>query len=283
MKKNYLLFAIFLALSFACKKKSAGPEVEEINIVEDFGPEPVAKDPLSIPATEVALFKLPTDYYKKYLMLGTTLENSIPIVSGKNVSDRALQEAKIQCAAIANTLPVSVLKTLRTQRIFIVIFGNSEYPNVIPGWDPNLDATRYAGGYGPNMPGASCGIHEGDILNNTFDRYPNENIVIHEFGHAVIDFGLDKLYPGFKAKVAAIWEKAKTNGLWKNTYAISNASEYWAEGVQSYFNLNAKAQESGDGTHNHVSTRALLRTYDPEFYDLLYSVYGDATLPPTVK
>lgn len=283
MRKNYLLFAILIALSFACKKSTSGPEPEEVNIIEDFGPEPEAKDPLSIPTSEIALFKLQTSYYKKYVMLGTTLENSIPIVSGKNVSDEALKKAKIQCAAIANTLPVSVLNTLRAQRIFIVIFGNNEYPDVIPGWDSNLDATRYAGGYGPNMPGASCGIHEGDILNNTFDRYPNENIVIHEFGHAVIDFGLDKLYPGFKTNVLAIWNRAKSKGLWTNTYAISNASEYWAEGVQSYFNLNTRAPEAGDGTHNHVSTRAVLKTYDPELYDLLHSVYGDATLPPSVK
>lgn len=281
MRKNYLFLAAIMALSFSCKKGTSSAEPEVVNIVENFGPEPVATEPLAIPASEVTLFKLETSYYKKYVMLGTTLENSIPIVCGKNVSDAALQQAKLQCSYIANT--PAILNMLRQQRIFIVIFGNSEYPDVIPGWNPALDATRYAGGYGPNAPGASCGLHMGDILNNTFDRYPTENIVIHEFGHAVIDFALDKLTPGFKTNVAAIWGRAKTKGLWTNTYAISNASEYWAEGVQSYFNLNSKGPEAGDGTHNHVNTRALLKTYDPELYNVLYGVYGDATLPPSVK
>ena len=281
MIKKYLFLAAFIAISLSCKKDKTSAEPEVVDIVEDFGPEPVATEPLAIPASEITLFKLSPTYYKKYVMLGTTLENSIPIVCGSNVNDLAMQQAKLQCSYIANT--PAILNMLRQQRIHIVIFGNSEYPDVIPGWDPKLDATRYAGGYGPNMPGASCGIHMGDILNNTFDRYPTENIVIHEFGHAVIDFGLDKLFPGFKANVAAVWERAKTKGLWKNTYAISNASEYWAEGVQSYFNLNGKGPEAGDGTHNHVNTRALLKTYDPEFYDILHNVYGDATLPPNVK
>jgi hypothetical protein len=281
MRKTYLSLLAIALLLFACKKDASDAEPEIVDIVENFGPEPEAKDPLAIPASEVALFKLPTTYYKKYVMLGTTLENSIPIVAGSKVSDFAMQQARLQCSYIANT--PALLNMLRQQRIFIVIFGNEEYPNVIPGWDPAWDATRYGGGYGPNAPGASCGLHMGDILNNTFDRYPNENIVIHEFGHAVIDFGLDKLIPGFKANVAEIWNRAKTKGLWKNTYAISNASEYWAEGVQSYFNLNARGPEIGDGTHNHVNTRALLKTYDPEFYALLYSVYGETTLPPNIK
>lgn len=281
MIKKYLFLAAFIALSLSCKKDKTSAEPEVVDIVEDFGTEPVATEPLAIPASEITLFKLSTTYYKKYVMLGTTLENSIPIVCGSNVSDLAMQQAKLQCSYIANT--PALLNMLRQQRIHIVIFGNNEYPDVIPGWDPAWDATRYAGGYGPNAPGASCGLHMGDILNNTFDRYPTENIVIHEFGHAVIDFGLDKLFPGFKANVAAVWERAKTKGLWKNTYAITNASEYWAEGVQSYFNLNGKGPEAGDGTHNHVNTRALLKTYDPEFYDILHGVYGDTTLPPNVK
>ncbi|TDQ06637.1 hypothetical protein [Pedobacter metabolipauper] len=283
MKNLYLFSAIFLIIALACTKKDPGPEFQEEVIIEDFGEEPQAREPLDIPATEISLFKIPTSYYKKYVMLGTTLENSIPIVSGAGVSDNALQQAKVQCMVITNTLPTPVLNMLRQQRIFIVIFGNNEYPNVIPGWDPNLDATRYAGGYGPNMPGASCGLHEGDILNNSSDRYPNENIVIHEFGHAVKNFGLEKLYPTFKKQVEDIWNRAKVKGLWKNTYAITNPEEYWAEGIQSYFNLNARAPEAGDGTHNHVSTRDVFKTYDPEFYELIHSIYGGATLPPSVK
>jgi len=258
----------------ACGKKSEEiPEKKEAK----------TQDPLSIPASEVSLFKIPTSYYKKYIMLGDDLENSIPIVSGIGVSDVALQQAKIACAVVTKTLPISVLNMLRKQRIYIVIFGNNEYPDALPGWPSNLDAKRYAGGYGPNMPGATCGIHEGDILNNSFDRYPAENIVIHEFGHAVKNFGLEKIYPDFKDKIDNLWQKAKDTGLWRNTYAISNADEYWAEGIQTYFNLNTKGPVGGDGIHNEIYTRAQFKTYDPDFFNLLDQIYGGINMPSGIK
>lgn len=240
-------------------------------------------DVLTIPESEISLFKIPVTFYKKYIMLGDDLENSIPIVSAQGVSDTALYQAKIACTIITKTLPISVLNMLRKQRIYLVIFGNKEYPDALPGWPANLDAKRYAGGYGPNMPGATCGIHEGDILNNSFDRYPAENIVIHEFGHAVKNFGLEKIYPDFKDRVDKLWTHAKDTGLWSNTYAISNADEYFAEGIQTYFDLNTKGPVGGDGIHNEIHTRAQFKTYDPDFFNLLNEIYGGISMPTSIK
>ena len=50
--------------------------------------------------------------------------------------------------------------------------------------------------------------------------------------------------------------------LWANTYAATNEQEYWAEGVQSYFDTNIEAIPS-NGIHNHVNTRAELRNIRP--------------------
>ena len=64
---------------------------------------------------------------------------------------------------------------------------------------------------------------------------------------------------------------AKTKGLWKGTYAMSNMSEYWAEGVQSWFDTNRQ----NDSSHNHVDTRAELKSYDPALAKLIEEVFGD--------
>lgn len=274
MKNILILFTLSFFILFV-----ANEDKREVSLVK----EEVKSDSLSIAESEISLFKIPTTYYKKYVMLGEDLENSIPIVSATKVSDLALQQAKISCTVITKTLPLAVLNMLRKQRIYIVVFANEEYPDALPGWPSNLNAKRYAGGYGPNKPGATCGIHEGDILNNSFDRYPTENIVIHEFGHAVKNFGLEKMYPDFKAKVDDLWQNAKNAGLWNNTYAISNADEYWAEGIQTYFNLNAKGPVGGDGIHNEIHTREQFKAYDPAFFRLIDQLYGGINMPSSIK
>ena len=63
----------------------------------------------------------------------------------------------------------------------------------------------------------------------------------------------------------------RTKGLWRGTYAGSNAGEYWAEGVQSWFDTNRQ----NDSQHNHVDTRDELKAYDPELAKLCNEVFGD--------
>ena len=59
--------------------------------------------------------------------------------------------------------------------------------------------------------------------------------------------------------------------MWKGTYAGSNSGEYWAEGVQSWFDTNRQ----NDSQHNHVDTREELKAYDPELAKLCNEVFGD--------
>ena len=57
-------------------------------------------------------------------------------------------------------------------------------------------------------------------------------------------------------------------GKWKDTYAATNIEEYWAEGVQDWFNVNAEVPKP-DGKHNQVNTRKELKAYDRGLYDIL--------------
>ena len=61
----------------------------------------------------------------------------------------------------------------------------------------------------------------------------------------------------------------------KNTYSSTNRSEYWAQGVGTWFNANPGFKT--------VSTRKALKNYDPGLASLLTEVFGDSvwhyTLP----
>ncbi len=57
----------------------------------------------------------------------------------------------------------------------------------------------------------------------------------------------------------------------KQCYAAVNAGEYWAEGVQDWYDTN----RTMDHDHNHIHTRHQLKTYDPELADLCSEVLGD--------
>ena len=60
--------------------------------------------------------------------------------------------------------------------------------------------------------------------------------------------------------------------------ALIVASEYWAEGVQSWFDAN---QEPQPGIHNHVDTRAELKEYDPLLSTILERFMGDRSWRPS--
>jgi alpha-glucosidase len=128
--------------------------------------------------------------------------------------------------------------------------------------DTKTDWDRRARGLGGKI--TSCG--EENLLNLRGDRYARENILIHEFSHAIHRFGVGSLDRKFDARLQEVYRAAKAKELWKDTYAASNHSEYWAEGVQSYFDCNNPPNR---GVHNDVNTREKLAKYDPALFELI--------------
>ena len=57
----------------------------------------------------------------------------------------------------------------------------------------------------------------------------------------------------------------------KNTYSLASRAEYWAEGLQDWYDTN----RTMDHDHSHIHTRAQLKTYDPELAKLCEDVLGD--------
>jgi hypothetical protein len=58
----------------------------------------------------------------------------------------------------------------------------------------------------------------------------------------------------------------------KACYATVSRAEYWAEGVQSWYDTN----RTMDHDHNHIHTRGQLKAYDPELAKLCGEVLGDS-------
>jgi alpha-glucosidase len=122
------------------------------------------------------------------------------------------------------------------------------------------------------LPMTSCA--EENILCYQIDKYHAEDIFIHEFAHTIHGVGILPSQPEFNDVLQKALDKAIAEGKWENTYAVTNIWEYWAEGVQSWFNVNADVLKP-DGKHNHVNTRAELKSYDPVLYDIVAGYFPE--------
>jgi hypothetical protein len=89
--------------------------------------------------------------------------------------------------------------------------------------------------------------------------------------------GMNNVDPTFDARVKRAYDQALAAGLWKGKYASVNHHEYFAEGVQSWFDDN----RVNDHDHNHVHLRSQLVEYDPGLAALCREVFGDTELTYT--
>ncbi|MBI3409586.1 MAG: hypothetical protein HY040_14695 [Planctomycetes bacterium] len=72
----------------------------------------------------------------------------------------------------------------------------------------------------------------------------------------------------YDARLGKIYDDAVSKGLWKGTPAGRSKVEYWAAGVEAYFDA-AGAGQAPHHADRPISTREALKTYDPELYALV--------------
>ena len=151
--------------------------------------------------------------------------------------------------------------------------GKDRYPGVSAKdfWDAR------ARGTGGSVTDPYCTCGEENLLGYPGDPYAEENILIHEFAHNIHLRGMTNIDPTFDTRLKRAYKKAMAAGLWKNKYAATNHHEYFAEGVQSWFDNNRE----NDHDHNHVNTRAELIEYDPALAKLCEEVFRDTALSYT--
>lgn len=108
-----------------------------------------------------------------------------------------------------------------------------------------------------------------NLLARPGTRFFGENILVHEFGHAVLA-AVRRVDPALFRRVEAAYRGAIAAGRWRGDYAAVTVDEYWAEGTQFWFESNMISRLD-DGT---ILSAADLRRYDPVLATLLEQAYG---------
>ncbi len=275
-----------LTLTYRAHFEKMSDAIETLDIVED--PQgawhPVGYDVRPAPciASSVAatssLRRPPASlaldaFYAKYVDA-----DGLPVVGSAQVSDRALLAARVIVRRMLRKRP-DLRDRLRAAGLRVTVMSPTEQtldipeqaelaqsPTDTPGIDWNQRARGLGGSF--DIPVASCS--EENLLCMPCDRYQGENILVHEFGHTIETMGL-AADVSFQRDLREAYDAALTKGLWRGTYAASNVHEYWAEGVQDWFDANLHDVHE----HNEIHTRAQLRTYDPALYALLGRVFED--------
>ncbi len=211
-----------------------------------------------------------------------------PIVASAKVSPYALKEAVYIADLMLGKRP-DVRDAMIASGARLCVMAHDEFTTDLPeffrlgtvkGFE-SLTPKEYwdarARGLGGSETDPFCSCAEENLLAYDGDPYDTENILIHEFAHNLHLRGLTNVDPTFDARLKAAFDEAMKAGLWKGAYASTNHHEYWAEGVQSWFDNNRQ----NDAQHNHVDTRDELIAYDPKLAALCREVFGDTVLKYT--
>ena len=218
-------------------------------------------------------------FYKKYLDA-----DGIPVVSSANVRDEALVKARRVITQILSKRP-DVKAQMVKKGCKVMIIGEKEevcdlpeYAHICNTPESIAYLNKRARGFGGAPEDEfSASFGEENVLELPGDRYKGESIMVHEFAHLFHMVGILGIEPGFDEELEALRQNAIAKGLWKDTYAISNKEEYFAETLQSFFNCNQYA-ETPNGVHNSINTREKLKLYDPDIYQLLLRYLPEITL-----
>ena len=229
------------------------------------------------PATPALPAGLDLDpFYAKYCVA-----DGVAIVASDEVPDAALQRARGLVAHLLAPVRDDAVAAIRGARVRVGVIGVDQVTTDLPehadlnevfpidGGDWNTRTRGVAATFARPLTSAA----EENLLCLPGDRYAGESIMVHEFAHTVLEQGVAVVDATFQGRLDATFAAAIGAGLWSDTYAATNAIEYWAEGVQSYFDVNGSA-DPADGVHNAVATRADLQGYDPALYALVDEVFG---------
>lgn len=142
------------------------------------------------------------------------------------------------------------------------------------------DAAR-AYGATPRRPLAAA--PEENLLCSDEDTYPGQSVLTHELGHSVLDMAVLPEDPDFGDRLRDAFDAAKRMPIYRDTYAMTNFDEYWAEGVQDFFDASRPGYGpggGGDGYDGPIYDRRSLREEDPVLYELIVEVFTEVDYSP---
>ena len=211
-----------------------------------------------------------------------TETHQIAIAGSHRVDDRGLEVAR-EIVSMMLSGNERIPPMLVEAEAHIGVIAEAEATTDIPEHrflknDPNTNWDARARGFGgtPEVPVTTTG--EENLLCRSTDRWLGESILVHEFAHTLHLIAINGFDAGFQSELDSIFAEAQSEDLWADTYANTNSTEYFAEGVQSWFNANQSPQP---GIHNSVDTKAELAEYDPRLHDLIGRYFIDTDWSPS--
>lgn len=206
-------------------------------------------------------------FYKKYLDA-----DGIPIFTGIEIPEFAIQRVKTN---VANMLAgeESLRRRLIDNYIRIVILALIEPIDTIPELvDFNLpEEQRSRIG---NTDLAIMVIPEENILCFPNDPSFGEDVFVRTFALTMLNTAIPLIEPTFVDSLNAQYQRILQTGIWDSTLAARSPEDYFAEGVQTWFNVNQEA-DPADGQHNRVDNRIELAAYDPALYALVSRFFAE--------
>jgi alpha-glucosidase len=256
--KHLILFVMSFFLLFSCqeRQKTAAVAGEE---TLDIPPCVVTSPPDSLKLDK---------FYKKYVDV-----NGIPLISSWRVPDSCFTAAHRTLYAMTSMLDKKILQAMWRANARVAIMARYEGTTDLPEHhylvnDTALNWDLRARGLGGTIEEPLTSCAEENILAYQIDKYHAEDILIHEFAHAIHCIGIIQVDTAFNKRLQNLYEQAKASGKLDGTYRITDKEESFAEAVQDWFNVNAEMPKP-DGKHNWCNTREELKEYDADLYDLL--------------
>jgi len=265
-KYSVFCLSALMMLVASCKQTPQKAEVEEEELV-------VPECVVTTPPDSLNIDK----YYTKYVDV-----NGLPLISSKRVPDSAFVAAHRTLYAMTSMLDPAILEAMKKANARVAIMGRYEGTTDLPEHhylinDTALNWDLRARGLGGTIEEPLTSCAEENVLAYQIDKYHAEDILIHEFAHAIHCIGIIQVDTAFNTRLQKLYEKAKNSGILANTYRETDKEEYFAEGVQDWFNVNAEMPYT-DGKHNWCNTREELQEYDPDLYQLLSEYFPKTNL-----
>ena len=243
---------------------------------------PLRKQPSVIAPPE----KLKIDpYYAKF-----TYAREFPVLGSKHVSDEALLKANDTVRKMF-AYRHDVLKAMIADGARLVVLGRQEKLSDLPEFkesrkEAGFDEVRYLD-YAPDRK--LMVVPEENVLGLPREPFAGKCMVVSVFAKGLYhvtgtrpvieDFDkrrdrqqyelrVKRLDVEFDKRLAKLFEDATGKGLWKGTTAARDRVDYWAAGVEAYFDA------AGDGhapnlADRPITTREALKAYDPDLYALV--------------
>ena len=213
----------------------------------------------------------------------------IEVLAGEEVDPSAIDGLADRAYNMLVLLP-EYAAAIANHPIAIRVIGTAQTINKLPEFEriyfhhPGTDWRRLGRSFAGTGTIPYAAFSEENLLCSEDDRYAGEDIFLREFAITIRRYAMETIDAATSRAIEQAYGVAIAEGKWQNTLAEINSEQYWAEGVQSFFDANLEDNvEDRDpiSSHNHVNTRDELRTYDRSLWAIAMSVFGDTEWRPS--